>query len=110
MSQTSRGTVTMLNCAYELSHMRWPKLFGCTAGVRRVEGLGMIHVRNLDWPLASMGEATRLFRFHSGGASSSQSEFPDKSACCRGCCQKLIPSRSTPCRQCLSRDSIGRHL
>lgn len=63
----SLGTVTMLNCAYELSHLRWPKLFGCTAGVRWVEGMGMVHVRNLDWPLASMGEATRLFRFDQGG-------------------------------------------
>jgi acid ceramidase len=62
----SRGTVTMLNCAYELSHLRLPRLFGCTAGVRWVEGLGMVHVRTLDWPLASMGDATRLFRFHRG--------------------------------------------
>jgi hypothetical protein len=62
----SVGTVTILNCAYELSHLRWPKLFGCTAGVRWVEGCGMVHVRNLDWPLATMGAATRLFRFHRG--------------------------------------------
>src|SRR5262245_214606 len=62
----SLGTVTMLNCAYELSHLRWPKVFGCTAGVRDVEGLGMVHVRNLDWPLESMGEATRVFRFRRG--------------------------------------------
>src|SRR6516162_834992 len=62
----SLGTVTILNCAYELSHLRWPKLFGCTAGVRWVEGLGMIHVRNLDWPLAKMGAATRLIRFRRG--------------------------------------------
>jgi hypothetical protein len=59
----SVGTATMLNCAYELSHLRWPKVFGCTAGVRWVEGLGMVHVRSLDWPLGSMGSATRLFRF-----------------------------------------------
>jgi hypothetical protein len=59
----SVGTVTILNCAYELSHLRWPKLFGCTAGVRWVDGLGMVHVRSLDWPLATMGAATRLFRF-----------------------------------------------
>jgi hypothetical protein len=59
----SMGTVTLLNCAYELSHVRWPKLFGCTAGVRWVQGLGMVHVRTLDWPLAGIGEATRLFRF-----------------------------------------------
>jgi acid ceramidase len=62
----SLGTVTILNCAYELSHLRWPKLFGCTAGVRWVEGLGMVHVRTLDWPLATMGAATRLFRFRRG--------------------------------------------
>jgi hypothetical protein len=62
----SVGTVTILNCAYELSHLRWPKLFGCTAGVRWVEGLGMVHARNLDWPLATMGAATRLFRFRRG--------------------------------------------
>jgi hypothetical protein len=62
----SLGTATILNCAYELSHLRWPKLFGCTAGVRWVDGLGMVHVRTLDWPLASMGAATRLFRFRRG--------------------------------------------
>src|SRR5437899_7212879 len=60
------GTATMLNCAYELSHLRWPKVFGCTAGVRWIDGLGMVHVRTLDWPLATMGGATRLFRFHRG--------------------------------------------
>ncbi len=59
----SLGTATILNCAYELSHLRWPRLFGCTAGVRWVDGLGMVHVRTLDWPLATMGTATRLFRF-----------------------------------------------
>jgi hypothetical protein len=62
----SLGTATILNCAYELSHLRWPKLFGCTAGARWVDGLGMVHVRNLDWPLATMGAATRLFRFRRG--------------------------------------------
>jgi hypothetical protein len=62
----SVGTVTMLNCAYELSHLHIPRLLGCTAGVRWVEGKGMVHVRTLDWPLASMGGATCLFRFHKG--------------------------------------------
>jgi hypothetical protein len=62
----SLGTVTILNCAYELSHLRWPKVFGCTAGVRWVDGLGMVHVRSLDWPLATMGAATRVFRFRRG--------------------------------------------
>jgi hypothetical protein len=63
----SVGTVTLLNCAYELSHLRWPKPFGCTTGVRCAEGLGMVQVRSLDWPLASMGGATRLFRYRRGG-------------------------------------------
>jgi len=62
----SLGTATILNCAYELSHLRWPRLFGCTAGARWVDGLGMVHVRNLDWPLATIGPATRLFRFRRG--------------------------------------------
>lgn len=65
--QVSLGTVTILNCAYELSHLPELKLFGCTAGVRWVDGLGMVHVRNLDWPLATMGNATRLFRFRRDG-------------------------------------------
>lgn len=62
----SLGTVTMLNCAYELSHLPQLKVFGCTTGVRWLDGLGMVHVRNLDWPLATMGNATRLFRFRRG--------------------------------------------
>jgi hypothetical protein len=62
----SLGTVTILNCAYELSHLRWPTLFGCTAAVRWIDGLGMVHVRSLDWPLTAMGAATRLFRFRRG--------------------------------------------
>jgi predicted choloylglycine hydrolase len=62
----SAGTATMLNCAYELSHLRVPKLLGCTAGVRWVDGLGMVHLRTLDWPLPSITEATRLFRFRQG--------------------------------------------
>lgn len=61
--RVSTGMATMLNCAYELSHLRFPRLFGCTTGVRWIEGLGMVHVRSLDWPLATMAEATRLFRF-----------------------------------------------
>src|SRR5262245_18734135 len=62
----SLGTATILNCAYELSHLRWPRVLGCSAGVRCVDGLGMVHVRSLDWPLATMGAATRLFRFRRG--------------------------------------------
>jgi len=62
----SLGTATILNCAYELSHLRLSMVFGCTAGVRWVEGLGMVHVRTLDWPLPTMAAATRLFRFRRG--------------------------------------------
>jgi predicted choloylglycine hydrolase len=57
----------MLNCSYELSHLYIPKIFGCTAGVRHVEGRGMVHVRTLDWQLPSIGNATCIFRFHKGG-------------------------------------------
>ena len=57
----STGTITMLNCLYELSHLP----FGCTAGIRHLDG-GFVHVRTLDWPIAGMGTATRLFRFRRG--------------------------------------------
>jgi predicted choloylglycine hydrolase len=62
----SVGTATMLNCLYELSHLPQPKWLGCTAGIRWIEGHGMVHVRTLDWPIDGMGEATRLFRFRRG--------------------------------------------
>ena len=62
----SVGTATMLNCLYELSHLPQPKFLGCTAGVRWIEGHGMVHVRTLDWPIEGMGEVTRLFRFKKG--------------------------------------------
>jgi hypothetical protein len=74
----SVGTATMLNCLYELSHLPQPKWLGCTAGIRWIEGHGMVHVRTLDWPIPGMGEATRLFRFrrsHSGGGLRGQREF-----------------------------------
>jgi|GEM_PF-873428 len=66
----SLGTVTMLNCSYELSQLRLgnpvSKLLGCTTGVRWLEGVGIVHARTLDWPLNSLGNATRLFRFRCG--------------------------------------------
>lgn len=71
--------VCLLNCTYELSHagdvasrsfQGWMRAlhrpFGCTAGVRWVEGLGMVHVRSMDWPLSEVGRATRLFEFDAG--------------------------------------------
>jgi len=60
------GEVALLNCTYELSHVG-ERLFGCTAGVRWVEGLGMVHVRSMDWPITGIGPATRLFHFVDGG-------------------------------------------
>jgi hypothetical protein len=66
----SLGTVTMLNCSYELSQLRVgnivSKLLGCTTGLRWLEGVGIVHARTLDWPLNSLGNATRLFRFRRG--------------------------------------------
>ncbi|MCK5806215.1 MAG: hypothetical protein KAI66_25510, partial [Lentisphaeria bacterium] len=57
--------VIMLNCSYEMSHVGGGVL-GCTAGVRWVPGLGMVHLRNMDWPLKNIGAATRVFEFHHG--------------------------------------------
>ena len=47
-------------CAYELSHL------GCTAGIVQTRSHGMLHLRTLDWPLKSIGPATRLFHFSNG--------------------------------------------
>jgi len=58
----SVGKIILLNCAYEASHLSG-ELFGCTAGVKYVEGMGMVHVRSLDWPLSLLGKATRVFLF-----------------------------------------------
>jgi hypothetical protein len=54
----SLGTVTILNCAYELSHLRWPKLFGCTAGIRWVDGLGLVHKNSPSSPPSSQTPTT----------------------------------------------------
>ena len=62
----SPGEATLLNCTYELNHA-YESLFGCTAGIRWVKGLGMVHVRSMDWPLPIIGDATRLFWFRDGG-------------------------------------------
>lgn len=66
----SVGTATLLNCSYELSHVNWKhtaaKILGCTAGVKWIDGLGLVHLRNLDWPFENLGNATCLFQFVSG--------------------------------------------
>ena len=63
----SASLATVMNCTYELSHYgEWVSPFGCTAGAHWVDGLGMVHARNMDWPLENIGKATRLFRFVEG--------------------------------------------
>lgn len=61
----SEGEGTLVQCSYEMSHLGG-YLFGCTAGVLQSKHLGMVHVRSMDWPLRSLGAATRVFRFHQG--------------------------------------------
>lgn len=64
----SRAHVVMMQCMYELSHLDpvRPGRPGCSAGVRHVGGLGMVHVRTLDWAFDTIGPATRLFEFRNG--------------------------------------------
>ncbi len=59
----SLSDIVLVNCTYELSHLENISIFGCTAGIKYVPNLGMVHVRNMDWPIASIGPATRIFRF-----------------------------------------------
>lgn len=60
----SPSTCVSLNCVYELSHLLGGSTpFGCTAGVRWIPDVGMVHVRNMDWPLQNIGPATCLFQF-----------------------------------------------
>ena len=64
----SMNRMILLQHLYELSHLKLSgiaaNIFGCTAGVKWFDDLGMVHVRTLDWPLQSIGPATRIFRFH----------------------------------------------
>lgn len=59
--------VVLMNCIYELSHVDIEgfvgSIFGCTTGCRWVPGVGMVHVRTLDWPIEGIGKNTRIFRF-----------------------------------------------
>lgn len=78
----SFGYIAAMNCQYSLynwyealrskinikdlfSKIKLP-VFGCTAGIKWNYGLGMIHIRNMDWPLNRLGNSTRLFEFHRG--------------------------------------------
>ncbi|MCP5538376.1 MAG: hypothetical protein H7A51_19350 [Akkermansiaceae bacterium] len=77
----SKNLITFLNCQYELSQLcerkdmlgqnlpswlRKTLRLGCTAGAVRVAKDQTLHVRNMDWPLESMGRASRIFRFKEG--------------------------------------------
>ena len=63
----SMSELVLANCTYELSHVQEGiNIFGCTAGVRFIPGMGMVHVRNMDWPIDEIGKATRVFRFKEG--------------------------------------------
>ncbi len=59
----SVNEVIALNCQYELNHTRFSLNFGCTAAAVWMQGLGMVHLRNMDWELDDMGKATRIFEF-----------------------------------------------
>lgn len=62
-----RSLLVMMQCMYELSHLdpvRPP--LGCSAGARWIAGLGMVHVRTLDWNLPAIADATRIFEFRHG--------------------------------------------
>lgn len=59
----SVGEMVALNSTYELSHLNPSMIYGCTAAVKHVPGMGMVHVRSMDWPLSEIGNATRVFKF-----------------------------------------------
>lgn len=65
--------IVLLNCSYELSHAAEhlfggaPGPFGCTSGVRWLPNRGMVHVRNMDWPLPHLGRATRIYVYTGHG-------------------------------------------
>jgi len=59
------GEATLMNCSYELSHIT-EQLYGCTAGIHS-DGQHLRHVRSMDWPLPTIGPATRIFHFVDGG-------------------------------------------
>ena len=63
----STSLATMLNCAYEMSHVPYTPFVrvGCSAGVKKI-GRQLVHVRNLDWDLPHIGEGTRILKFVNG--------------------------------------------
>jgi predicted choloylglycine hydrolase len=70
--------IILMNCLYSLwllgeylylkkrEIIRWPKIFGCTAGISWIKGLGNTHLRNMDYDAEGLGNATRIFEFKQG--------------------------------------------
>lgn len=71
--------IIFMNCLYSLwllgeylylkkgKLIRGPKsIFGCTAGITWIKGLGNIHLRNMDYDAVGLGNATRIFIFKQG--------------------------------------------
>jgi len=58
---TPLARVVSLNLSYELSR-------GCTSVVKWCPGLGMVHVRHLDWPIDGLGKHTIVVDFKNGPA------------------------------------------
>lgn len=63
----SAAFISLLNLIYEASHVGEYSIYGCTAGVKWMPRIGFVHVRNMDWPIGSIGKATRIFEFQRGG-------------------------------------------
>lgn len=69
----SSATAVFLNCTYEMYAygeylgIAVPGVIGCTSGIEYVPGRGMVHIRNMDWPIEEIGEATAAFRFTDNG-------------------------------------------
>ncbi len=65
----SASDIIVANISYELSQagelLAPPS--GCTAVVLKVPRVGLVHVRNLDWPLKGMGRTTIIIRFKKRG-------------------------------------------
>lgn len=78
------GLISALNCQYSLyswgvALMNKPRhkvlkilkdlmsqIPGCTTGIKWHKKMGMVHIRNMDWSLYGLGNATRLFKFKNG--------------------------------------------
>ena len=59
----SFSEMVLINHIYELSHLDPSTIYGCTAGIKTFKNIGPVHIRNMDWPLSEIGNATRVFHF-----------------------------------------------